>query len=91
MTRFLFAPNGLIYYRPLQKLATSMAITMNAYHVKFDRLLGNKYEVEITSLFVIITPVGKPEFFSGFFFCNFFNCSLPARINSLLITRRSII
>ena len=31
----------------------------------------------------------KPEFFSGFFFCNFFNCSLPARINSLLITRRS--
>ena len=26
----------------------------------------------------------KPEFFSGFFFCNFFNCSLPARINSLL-------
>ena len=24
----------------------------------------------------------KPEFFSGFFFCNFFNCSLPARINS---------
>ena len=25
----------------------------------------------------------KPEFFSGFFFCNFFNCSLPARINSL--------
>ena len=31
----------------------------------------------------------KPEFFSGFFFCNFFNCSLPARINSSLITRRS--
>ena len=31
----------------------------------------------------------KPEFFSGFFFCNFFNCSLPARINSLLITRTS--
>ena len=31
----------------------------------------------------------KPEFFSGFFFCNFFNCSLSARINSLLITRRS--
>ena len=31
----------------------------------------------------------KPEFFSGFFFCNFFNCSLPARINSLLITRKS--
>ena len=31
----------------------------------------------------------KPEFFSGFFFCNFFNCSLTARINSLLITRRS--
>ena len=31
----------------------------------------------------------KPEFFSGFFFCNFFNCSLPARINSLLIIRRS--
>ena len=27
----------------------------------------------------------KTEFFSGFFFCNFFNCSLPARINSLLI------
>ena len=27
----------------------------------------------------------KPEFFSGFFFCNFFNCSLPAMINSLLI------
>ena len=27
----------------------------------------------------------KPEFFSGFFFCNFFNCSLPARINSLLL------
>ena len=27
----------------------------------------------------------KPEFFSGFFFCNFFNCSLPARINLLLI------
>ena len=25
----------------------------------------------------------KPEFFSGFFFCNFFNCSLPARINWL--------
>ena len=25
----------------------------------------------------------KPEFFSGFFFCNFFNCSLPPRINSL--------
>ena len=33
----------------------------------------------------------KPEFFSGFFFCNFFNCSLPARINSSLIIRRSII
>ena len=32
---------------------------MHALHVKFDRLLGNKYEVEITSLFVIITPVGK--------------------------------
>ena len=32
----------------------------------------------------------KHEFFSGFFFCNFFNCSLPARINSSLITRRSI-
>ena len=32
----------------------------------------------------------KPEFFfSGFIFCNFFNCSLPARINSSLITRRS--
>ena len=31
----------------------------------------------------------KPEIFSRFFFCNFFNCSLPARINSLLITRRS--
>ena len=31
----------------------------------------------------------KPEFFSGFFFCNFFNCSLPARINLLLIIRRS--
>ena len=29
------------------------------------------------------------NFFSGFFSCNFFNCSLPARINSLLITRRS--
>ena len=28
----------------------------------------------------------KPEIFSGFFFCNFFNCSLPARINSLLFT-----
>ena len=27
----------------------------------------------------------KPEFFSGFIFCNFFNCSLPARINSSLI------
>ena len=34
---------------------------MHAYHhdVKFDRLLGNKYEVKITSLFVIIAPVGK--------------------------------
>ena len=31
----------------------------------------------------------KPEKNSGFFFCNFFNCRLPARINSLLITRRS--
>ena len=31
----------------------------------------------------------KPEFFSGFFFYNFYNCSLPARINSSLITRRS--
>ena len=59
MTRFLFAPNGLIYYRPLQKIAMSITITMQAYHVKFDRLLGNKYEVEITWLFVIITPVGK--------------------------------
>ena len=31
----------------------------------------------------------KPEFFSGFFFCNFFNWGLPARINSSLINRRS--
>ena len=46
-------------YRPLQKIAMSITITMHAYHVKFDRLLGNKYEVEITWLFVIITPVGK--------------------------------
>ena len=48
MTRFLFAPNGLIYYRPLQKIAMSITITMHAYLVKDDRLLGNKYEVEIT-------------------------------------------
>ena len=34
----------------------------------------------------------KPEFFSGFFFCNFFNCSLPARINSshLKLSERNI-
>ena len=31
----------------------------------------------------------KLSHFSGFFFCNFLNCSLPARINSSLITRRS--
>ena len=31
----------------------------------------------------------KPEFFSGFNFCNCFNCSLPLKISSLLITRRS--
>ena len=36
-----------------------------------------------------VQALSKPDFFSGFLFCNFFNCSLPARINSLLITRRS--
>ena len=36
-----------------------------------------------------VQALSKPEFFPGFFFCNFFNCSLPVRINSSLITRRS--
>ena len=26
----------------------------------------------------------KPEFFSGFFFCNFFNCSLPVVVSAVV-------